>query len=293
MTALADAVAFLICPHCGTDLALDGSTVRCTAGHTFDVARQGYVSLLAGPRHPDGDSAEMVAARETFLTAGHFAPLEAAIAEAAAAAAAAHESSPPPTGGESSSPPTLVLEVGAGTGSYLAAAIERLPDRIGIAVDASAPALRRAARAHPRIAAVGADAWGSLPLRESSAVLVLSVFAPRGGAEIARVLAPGGALVVAAPTDRHLAELVDTLGLVGVDPHKRDRLANQLDPHLSPASEATVEFPLELDHDAVAALVWMGPTARHADPATMRHRIAALPQPVRATASVTVSVHRR
>jgi 23S rRNA (guanine745-N1)-methyltransferase len=153
--------------------------------------------------------------------------------------------------------------------------------------------LRRAARAHPRIAAVGADAWGRLPLRDASAALVLSVFAPRGGAEIARVLVPGGALVVAAPTDRHLAELVDALGLVGVDPRKRDRIAGQLDPHLAPAGERTVEFPLALDHDAVTALVSMGPTARHADPDTMAAAIAALPDPVHATASIIVSVHRR
>jgi 23S rRNA (guanine745-N1)-methyltransferase len=221
----------------------------------------------------------MVAARERFLAAGHYAPLEAAVGEAA--------SSPPDR------PDGAVVELGAGTARYLAAALDRLPGRVGIALDASAPALRRAARSHPRVAAVGADAWGALPLRDGAAAAVLSVFAPRGGAEIARVLAPGGVLVVAAPTGRHLAELAGPLGLVGVDPHKRDRLAHQLDPHLAPDGERTVEFALELDHDAVAALVWMGPTARHADPGAMAAAIAALPDPVRVTASVTVSVHRR
>jgi 23S rRNA (guanine745-N1)-methyltransferase len=278
--ALAGVLGCLACPHCGADLALDGATVRCGSGHAFDVARQGYLSLLAGARHPDGDSADMVAARERFLAAGHFAPLEAAVAEALA-------------GGAAPLPPGPLVELGAGTARYLAAALERLPGRAGLALDASAPALRRAARAHPRIAAIGADAWGTLPLRAGSVAGVLSVFAPRGGAEIARVLAPGGSLAVAAPTDRHLAELVGALGLVGVDPRKRDRLAGQLGPHLAPAGETTVEFPLALDRDAVAALVWMGPTARHADPAAMAAAIAALPEPVRTTASVTVSVHSR
>jgi 23S rRNA (guanine745-N1)-methyltransferase len=278
VSALADALPVLRCPHCGADLRLEAGTVRCATGHGFDVARQRYVSLLAGPRHPDGDSAGMIAARERFLAGGHFAPLEAAVATAAA---------------ESARAPGAVVELGAGTARYLAAALERLPGRPGIALDASAPALRRAARAHPRIAAVGADAWAALPVRDGAAAVVLSVFAPRGGEEIARILAPGGSLVVAAPTERHLAELIEPLGLLAVDPRKRDRLEEQLGPHLTAVSEATVELPLGLDHDAVTALVWMGPTARHADPAAMADAIRALPDPVTATASVTVSVHRR
>jgi 23S rRNA (guanine745-N1)-methyltransferase len=282
VSALADALPLLACPHCGAELSLDGARagagVRCASGHAFDVARQGYLSLLAGARHPEGDSAAMVEARERFLAAGHFAPLERAVADITRDAA--------PRGG-------ALVELGAGTARYLAAALDALPGRTGLALDTSAPALRRAARAHPRAAAIGADAWGVLPLRDATAAVVLCVFAPRNGAEIVRVLGPGGALVVAAPTERHLAELVATLDLVTVDPRKRDRLADQLDPHLRPEAERTVEFPLALDHAATNALVGMGPSARHAAPEELRARIAALPEPVRATASVTISVHRR
>ena len=56
-----------------------------------------------------------------------------------------------------------------------------LPDARGIALDASPAALRRAARSHERAAAVGADAWKPLPLRDEIATTVLSVFAPRNG----------------------------------------------------------------------------------------------------------------
>jgi 23S rRNA (guanine745-N1)-methyltransferase len=272
VTALAAAMRLLACPHCGGALELDDRTARCATGHAFDVARQGYLNLLAGGGHPAGDSADMVAARERFLAAGHFAAVEDAVADAVARAAAAD-------GG--------IVELGAGTARYLAAALERLPGALGVAVDASAAALRRAARAHPRIAAIGADAWGTLPLRDGAAAAVLCVFAPRGG-EIARILAPGGALVVAAPTARHLAELARPLGLIGIDPRKRDRLAARF----APAEETTVEAALELDHAAVHDLVAMGPTARHADPAALDDAVAALPNPIQVTASVTVSIHR-
>jgi 23S rRNA (guanine745-N1)-methyltransferase len=272
VSALAAAMGFLACPHCGRALELDDRTARCATGHTFDVARQGYLNLLAGRRHPAGDTAGMVAARERFLAAGHFAAVAGAVADAVARAAAAD-------GG--------IVELGAGPARYLAAALERLPGAVGVAVDASAPALRRAARAHPRIAAIGADAWGDLPLRDGAAAAVLCVFAPRGE-EIARILAPGGALVVAAPTPRHLAELAGPLGLIGIDPRKRDRLAARF----ALVDERTVETTLGLDHAAVHDLVAMGPTARHADPAALAEAVAALPDPVQVTVSVTVSIHR-
>lgn len=278
MSALDGVLGFLACPQCGAGLEAGGRTVRCAGGHAFDVARQGYLNLLVGAPHPGGDSAEMVAARDAFLGAGHFAPLEDAVAAAVA---------------ESAPPAGCVAELGAGTGRYLAAALDRLPDRLGVALDTSAPALRRAARAHPRAAAVGADAWGALPLRDGSAAAVLCVFAPRGAAEIARVLADGGALVVAAPEAGHLAELAGPLRLLAVDPRKRERLAAELDPLLAPAGAARVEFAMELDRAAVAALAGMGPSARHAEPDATAAAIATLDEPVRVTAAVTVSVHRK
>ena len=65
----------------GDGLSLDGPVVRCPHGHGFDVARQGYVSLLTGSQAPGtADSTAMVAAREAFLGAGHFDPLAEAVA---------------------------------------------------------------------------------------------------------------------------------------------------------------------------------------------------------------------
>ncbi|WP_336245507.1 putative RNA methyltransferase [Nonomuraea sp. SYSU D8015] len=79
---LGDIVEYLICPVCRADLRLGEGVLRCAGGHAFDVARQGYVSLLVGSRPPGtADSAAMVAARAEFLDAGHYAPLADAVAE--------------------------------------------------------------------------------------------------------------------------------------------------------------------------------------------------------------------
>src|SRR4051812_30563040 len=172
MSALEAVSRWLRCSNCGSPLP-------CVNGHRFDVARQGYLSLLSG-KAVRGDTAAMVAAREAFLSAGHFAPIRDAL---------------PRVDG-------LVVELGAGTAYYLAATLAEHGH--GIALDSSKPALKRAARAHPRIAAVACDVWAGIPVLPEVVDLVLDVFAPRNGLEIARVLKPGGTLVVVTPTEAHL-----------------------------------------------------------------------------------------
>jgi len=53
-----------ICPNCSLALVREGRVLRCETGHSFDLAREGYVNLLVGKRPAiTGDSAAMIAAR--------------------------------------------------------------------------------------------------------------------------------------------------------------------------------------------------------------------------------------
>ena len=78
----------LLCPICGEELNLTGKQYVCSRNHSFDVARQGYVNLLAVQQKPSlnpGDTREQVLSRREFLEAGFYAPIaEALIAEAKA-----------------------------------------------------------------------------------------------------------------------------------------------------------------------------------------------------------------
>ena len=212
-----DAVlAYLRCPTCAQPLHRCDRRIVCPAGHSFDLARQGYLNLtVGGARHGSADTSAMVRAREHFLSRGHFRP----IAEQVAMIAARYD----PTSVQG-----IAVDVAGGTGYYLRALLDRLPDRFGLCLDLSAPALRRSARTHLRAAAVGADAWQRLPLTSGSASTVLSVFGPRNTSEIERVLAPDGALIVVSPTAAHLSELIRPLGMLRVDPDKQRRLAAAL-----------------------------------------------------------------
>lgn len=270
---LDDVIPWLRCPLCGASLERSAAALRCSNGHAFDIARQGYVSLLAGGLAPVGDTAAMVAARTEFLAAGHYARLADAVALAA---------------GDLAQPAGCVAEIGAGTGYYLATVLERGPGRAGLALDASKFAARRAARAHPRIGAVVADVRARLPIADGAAALALSVFAPRPAAELHRILHPAGRLLVVTPDPDHLDEMAGPLGLLAVDPRKEERLAARLGPYFDLATQRQHRFEVALRHQDVAALVAMGPSSWHADPAELAGRIEALPDPVPVTVSVTM-----
>ncbi|OPC84291.1 23S rRNA methyltransferase [Embleya scabrispora] len=272
---LGDVLRTLACPHCGADLAGEDTGLRCAAGHTFDIARQGYVNLLTGAG-PTGtaDTAAMVAARVDFLGAGHYDRLGDALAAACADA-----------------PPGVLVDVGAGTGHHLARVLDALPDRHGLALDISKYALRRAARAHPRMGAAVCDAWRPLPVRDGVAARVLNVFAPRNPPELHRVLDPEGALIVAAPAPGHLGELVPALDLLRVDADKQERIDAKLAPWFTVRARRTLTYPMTLDHAAIATVVAMGPSAWHTDPERLRTRLAALANPQVVTASITVSAY--
>jgi 23S rRNA (guanine745-N1)-methyltransferase len=262
------------CPVCSGQVHLGPDQVGCDRGHSFNIARQGYVSLVGGAGGPGtGDSAAMVMARDRFLGGGHYQP----VAEAVAGLAARLD-----PGG-----PGLVLDLAGGTGYYLAAVLDALTGRLGACVDLSAPALRRAARAHPRAAALGADAWRPLPLADGCAALVLSVFGPRNPAEIRRLLAPGGALIVCTPGPAHLREARAALGLIGIDERKGERLADAFGGYAVSAL-APVRYELRLGHAELTDLVAMGPNARHVGPDALAARVAAQPDPFPVTVDVTV-----
>jgi 23S rRNA (guanine745-N1)-methyltransferase len=273
-----EVLRYLACPHCAAELTLAGGVVRCARGHGFDVAKQGYVNLSPGRVTVTGDSPAMVAARADFLAAGHFQPISAAVAAAATAALRS---------------PGCVVDLGAGTGHHLAAVLDAAPDRHGLALEVAKPALRRAARAHPRMGAIGCDTRDRLPLRDGAAAVALSVFAPRNAAETHRVLDGAGALVVASPTEAHLRELVAALDLLTVDPDKGRRLADGLAPWFELSTQDKVEFTMSLSRGEVEHLVAMGPSAWHIEADELRARVRTLAEPVGVTASVLVSTFDR
>lgn len=259
----------LTCPVCHAPLALEGRTYRCRSGHAFDRAREGYVDLLPvghGRSGIAGDTRAMARARARFHATGAYDPLLRAITAAVEAHLRDHE-------GDRGNP--VVAEAGCGVGTYIGGVADAIPAARAFGFDVSREPLRMAARTYPRATFAVNDTTHRICLADASADVLLDVFAPRNAAEFARVLREGGLLVVVIPGERHLHQLRERLGLLGIEPEKRQRTLAQLAPAFLPIGEEALEWEAELSAAAVADLAAMGPSAFHADAAPPRDGAAA------------------
>jgi 23S rRNA (guanine745-N1)-methyltransferase len=184
----------LICPvrECGLALAREERRVVCARGHSFDIARSGYINLLQPQdrrsKQP-GDTIAAVAARRRLHDLGVTAPLLRGIAEMARASSEA-----------------IVLDAGCGDGFYLGSLAEEA--RFGAhGVDISIPAVDLAARKYPACEWIVANADRQIPYADNSFSLVLSITARMNAAEFRRVLRAEGRLLVAIPAPDDLIEL--------------------------------------------------------------------------------------
>lgn len=282
---LSHVVDVLADPMDGSALTLvdDNRRLVSESGHSFDIARQGYVTLAggAGIRYI-GDDSSMIHARETFLSGGHFAPFVEAVSNSVHLAL--DEANVP----DDASP--VICEVGAGTGYYLAHALDDIENSRGIGIDVSVPAAKMLSKCHPRVGAVVADAWSRLPLRDASIDAITVVFAPRNASEFARVLKPGGQVIVLTADAGHLEELREPLGIIGVEKDKVQRMIDQAADNLVPVSDPEpIEFTMHLDQDSIASQIGMSPSARHIHPDVLGERIATLPSVMDVTARAMIT----
>ena len=176
---------------CAAALTQDGPLLRCGNGHAFDRAREGYWNLLQPQDRRSahaGDRDETVIARRRWLTRGTVSALAAAIDALAL-----------PAG-------LTAIDVGCGEGTLTASLFHgRGLDVVGI--DLSRTAVRLAALANPGMTWIVANADRALPLCDGSVSLAVSIFGRRPVAELSRVLATNGTLLVVLPGEDDLIEL--------------------------------------------------------------------------------------
>ncbi|HBJ18397.1 MAG TPA: methyltransferase [Clostridiales bacterium] len=242
---------FWTCPKCRALLTFSEKTAHCAAGHSYDLAKEGYINLLLSAGGIHGDSREMVEARRRFLESGAYEPLRRAVAELVCRYL--------PAGG-------ICLDAGCGEGYYTEDIAEALAgdgkDALLFAFDISRDAARRTAKRRRDLSVAVASAY-AIPARDGSADLLTDLFSPMATAEFARVLKPQGIFLLVIPEKEHLFGLKEALYDT---PYKNEVAGTDLD-GFTLLESREIRYPLTLDgKERIADLFLMTPYAYRTSP---------------------------
>ncbi len=180
------------CPLCAQPLRREEKRYVCPQGHSFDIARQGYVNLLTVQQKHSldpGDTRQQVLSRRAFLESGFYAPISEALNQAALDYNAQGE----------------ILDVGCGEGYYSA----RLAAALGApltGLDISKEAVRCAAGQYKAYAWLCATA-AHIPVPDGSVGTLSSLFALTLPGEFRRVLRKNGLFLQVLAAEDHLLGL--------------------------------------------------------------------------------------
>ena len=228
--------------RCGEPLTLSGRALVCGKGHSYDIARSGYVNLLQPQdrRSLDaGDSKDVVAARSRLLDAG----IGREVIDAFVGLVASRLLPPQ----------SVAVDLGSGSGHALAAVTGS--GLRGVGIDISVSAVDHAARSNPDLTWVVANADRRLPLLDGSVSVVLSMHGRRNPEECARVLVPGGAMIVAVPAADDLIELRTAVQGRGVERDRVEALVAEHATTFDVVERRTVRARQQLTPDALGNLM--------------------------------------
>ena len=176
------------CPHCKEPMQViaDGR-LQCENRHSFDVAKQGYIYMLAKPMN-SMYSKELFDSRHHIITSGLYDRVQQKIADLIG------------TGG------AQILDTGCGEGSHLARICAQLDGAVGVGIDIAKEAIIAAAKFNPgQIWCVGDLAKS--PYQAASFDIILNFLSPANYEEFSRLLKPGGKVIKVVPQENYLKEL--------------------------------------------------------------------------------------
>jgi 23S rRNA (guanine745-N1)-methyltransferase len=217
----------LICPVCRQKCHLEGASLLCSNGHTFDISRHGSVDLRRKRVESQHYTRSFFTARQEAQRAGLYRQLTQVLSHVCAT-----------TGSHP------LVDVGCGDGMITAA--------IGAdaGVDISAEAIELASRRSNTIEWICADS-NRLPFADHSVSTLVTIFAPTDYQEARRV-SKTGLLIKVVPGSEHMKQLRSVLNISPARQHARSEDLLTHYAHVVQRYEVTETVPLTTDQARVA-----------------------------------------
>jgi len=265
----------LRCPYCSEPIKIEDGIAKCAAGHSFDIARQGYVNFLTKQTFiKNADTAAMVDARQKMHTRPFFRDLAQQIAQICGGLCRGV-------------PQPIIVEPGGGTGFYAHVVSQTVSNARAVSLDISVQAAKVCARQSDRVAAVVADVWQQWPIADDSADIVLSVFSPRNFVETERVLKADAAFIVVTPEENHLVELRNRFNALGIQRDKSESISASLG-NFTKIQQISHQSTELLDGSAMYDTLLSGPNGHHLDAKDVQ--VFTHADPIEVTHCVNISV---
>jgi 23S rRNA (guanine745-N1)-methyltransferase len=228
---------------CGLPLNPEERGYRCSRGHSYDIARSGYINLLQPQDRKSlsaGDSSAAVEARARLIADGVGRSVITDLVRCSKTVAGATDG--------------VVADLGSGSGDALAAVASGRP-WTGIGIDLAVAAARHSARRFPQLTWVVANADRRLPLVDGAVSFLISLHGRRNPSECARVLGPSGRLFLAVPAPDDLIELRRLVQGVGVERSRIDAVLEEHAAFFRPVERFTSRERHTLDQRALKDLL--------------------------------------
>ena len=184
----------LICSVCKRPLQKYANVYRCEDGHSYDIAKEGYVNLILAnnknSKEP-GDNREMMLARRNFLNSGAYDKLLEEIATVLKSCVCED---------------SVIVESGCGEGFYISSIKNFFPKTECFGFDISKEAIRFACKRTRNVNFFVSSSY-NCNIKSNSADIALVIFAPFVELELDRILSDSGTVVLVKPRAEHLLEL--------------------------------------------------------------------------------------
>lgn len=192
--------SLLRCPHCQNSMQLEGeNSLKCSSGHSFDLAKQGHVHLLK--KAADSNySKELFTARQHVISSGIYDQLHKALLT------------------ELPQEKHRLLDAGCGEGSHMIA-LKKHCDFLGVGADMAKAGIELAAKQDDQLIWIVAD-LANTPFQEESFDVILNLFSPANYEEFQRLTKKDGKVIKAVPGKRYLQELRELTGEAAYENHE-------------------------------------------------------------------------
>lgn len=235
---------FFRCPICATAMSFENNgALICTNGHSYDLAKKGYIHMLSQSINTKYDKA-LFHSRQKIAESGFFTPLIEKIGSLISEGNSANIMS--------------ILDAGCGEGSHLSQIQKYISnDTIGFGADISKEGIQLAAGNSTNSIWLVAD-LANCPLADRSFDYILNILSPSNYSEFDRLLTDKGLLIKVVPNSDYLCELRE-LFYEDKEAFDNEKTMNRFQEKFELIKTEAIKYTVHLEQPLLNDLVKMTP----------------------------------